>query len=85
MSVVIVAAAGVGELIMTIGATIRAFRLRRGWSLADLAARIGAAERTVDQWERDYRRPPRWRLAKLIALGFVPPPRQQPCVMRRAA
>jgi ribosome-binding protein aMBF1 (putative translation factor) len=77
-------AADEGSL-MTFPATLTAFRVRRGWSCLDLARRIGAGENTVRGWESGRNRPRPAALARLIALGFVPPPRQQPCVMRRAA
>jgi predicted transcriptional regulator len=69
----------------TFPATLRAFRRRRGWTQAQLAARIGTVAGRISDYERGIRKPGKRRLAALVLLGFVPPPRQQPCVMRRAA
>jgi transcriptional regulator with XRE-family HTH domain len=70
---------------VTLGAAIRAFRHRRGWTQAHLAARIGTVAGRISDYERGLNKPGKRTLAALLLLGFVPPPRQQPCVMTRAA
>ena len=42
---------------MSLGENIREKRLKRGWSQAQLAKRLGASSQAISKWERDTSSP----------------------------
>lgn len=52
-----------------IGKTLRALRLERGLSQAELAKKLGTSNKTVSHWETDFTEPKNSQL-KQIALFF---------------
>jgi transcriptional regulator with XRE-family HTH domain len=62
------------------GEHLRALRTERGWSQADLAARLGVSVATLSRWEHGWSRPdPRRRqeLCVLLARGSSGPSRRR--------
>lgn len=57
---------------MSIGARIKKARKERGWSQADVAEKIGAAQTTISSWETDRTVPTREDVARVAAaLGLA--------------
>ena len=56
------------------GASLRAWRLSRGWSQIDLATRLGVTGSTVSRCEIGRRRPAGKLAAALVSLGWERPP-----------
>ena len=53
---------------MSIGKNIKALREKRGWTQAELAARLGVSDKTVSSWEIDRTEP---KMGKVEALALV--------------